>query len=662
MAGITATGLGSNLDVSGLVDKLMEVERQPLTGLDKKEAAVQVKISAFGGFRSALAAFQSSLVGLEQASVYTALKASVADNTIASVSSSAGADLGSHTLEVSQLATAQRLKSDTSFTALTDTVGTGTLSIQFGSYDSDANTFSVNGERATQTITIDAAHNTLAGVRDAINAAKVGVSASIVNDGGGYRLVLASQDTGSNNGLRISVTDDDSDPLDAAGLSLLAYDPTASAGAGKNMTEAAEAKDALFKLDGIDIVKASNTFSDVLSGTAITLLKANQGSPTTLTISQDTAPLQTAVDSFVKAYNDLNKTITDLTKYNPDTKVAGALQGDASIRTLAQQIRDGLSSVVSSVGGGYTALTQVGISLDRSGNLKVDTGKLVSALKDNAQSVQRLFATAGYSTDSLVSYAGSTSTTPAGSYEVNISQLATRGKAVGSAAAALTIDSSNDSLTLSVNGTTTTVNLTHATYASAADLAAELQSQVNGSSAFSAAGISVSVTDSSGVLTLSSNRYGSASKIVLSGGSAQAALFGATPTTTDGVDIAGTLGGVTGVGSGQRLTHSNGLAVDVAGGSTGLRGNLVFSRGLAVQLDNLIGKALGTKGLIASRTDSLNESIKQIDGDRDRLNAQLLVKQARYQKQFNTLDELISSTQSTMTYLQQQLSSLNNLK
>jgi flagellar hook-associated protein 2 len=99
--------------------------------------------------------------------------------------------------------------------------------------------------------------------------------------------------------------------------------------------------------------------------------------------------------------------------------------------------------------------------------------------------------------------------------------------------------------------------------------------------------------------------------------------------------------------------------VKVAGGSTGARGNVHFGRGIAVQLDDLIGKVIGTKGMIASRTDSLNQSIKQIESDRDRLNAQLLVKQARYTQQFNTLDGLISSTQSTMSYLQQQLSSLN---
>jgi flagellar hook-associated protein 2 len=656
MAGITATGIGSNIDVAGLVDKLMQVEKQPLTALDKKEAAVQVKISALASFRGSLSTFQATLVGLEQTSSYTAAKVSLGDNSVASASSSADADPGTHSLEVTHLAAAQRLKSNTSFAAITDTVGTGTLSIQYGSY---ANGFSVNADRPTQTVTIDAAHSSLSGVRDAINAAKINVTASIVNDGTGYRLVLASKDTGSANGVRISVSDDDNTATDTAGLSRLAYDPAADVGSGKNMTEVVAAQDSAFLVDGIAITKPSNTVSDVLAGTTLTLLKTNLNTPMTLAITQDTGPVQTSVAAFVKAYNDVNKTITDLTKYNAETKAGGPLLGDAAVRSLAEQLRDSLSSVVGGVSGSYHALAQVGVTLGRDGNLSVDSGKLQTALQTNPQAVRSLFATSGYSDDSLVQYTGSTSTTPAGVYDLNVTQLATQGKIVGSAAAALTIDSSNDALTVAVNGVTTSITLNHATYANANALAAELQSKLNGSSPLAAAGILTSITASSGALSITSNRYGSVSKIALAGGNAQSALFGTSPTATDGLDVAGTLGGVTGVADGQKLTHPNGLSIQVSGGSTGARGKVSFGHGIAVQLDTLLGKALGTKGVLSERTDGLNQSVKQIGHDRDQVNAGLVVKQARYQKQFNTLDGLISSMQSTMTYLAQQLNSIS---
>src|SRR5215510_3903193 len=125
MAGITATGLGSNLDVTGLVSKLMDVERQPLTKLDQKEAAAQVKISAYAGFRGSLSAFQSTLKSLADPSNYQISKGTIDDASVASVSASASAAVGSFSLEVQNLAKAQKLASSTAFTALTDTVGTG---------------------------------------------------------------------------------------------------------------------------------------------------------------------------------------------------------------------------------------------------------------------------------------------------------------------------------------------------------------------------------------------------------------------------------------------------------------------------------------------------------------------------------------------------------
>jgi len=186
MAGITAPGLGSNIDVKGLVDKLMAVEQQPLTKLDQKEAAAQVKISAFGTFKGALSTLKGILAGLMNSASYTANKVDVSDSSVASVSVTAGADLGTHTLEVTDLAVAQRLKSDT-FKNLTDVVGTGTLTLQYGTYNEKADPpFKVNSGRATDNIKIDTTNNTLAGVRDAINKANAGVNASIVNDGGGY--------------------------------------------------------------------------------------------------------------------------------------------------------------------------------------------------------------------------------------------------------------------------------------------------------------------------------------------------------------------------------------------------------------------------------------------------------------------------------------------
>jgi flagellar hook-associated protein 2 len=659
---IAATGVGSGLDVSGLVSKLMDAESIPLTTLNNKESAVTIQVSALGTLRGGLSAFQSTLTGLEQSAAYTANRVSVGDATVASATSDPGGDTGSHTLEVTNLAQAQRLKSDT-FSSLTTAVGTGTLTIEYGAYDATGNTFSVNAKQASQTITIDAAHSSLTGVRDAINAQSGGgVSASIVNDGTGNRLVLASKNTGTQYGVRISAADDDGNATDATGLSKLAYDPTATAGAGKNLTQVVVPEDAQFQLDGIAITKSSNTVTDALAGTTINLLKTNTGAPTTLSVNQDTSGVKSAIDTFIKGYNDLNSSINTLTAYDPSTKVAATLQGDQAVRSLADKLHDGLSAVVAGVQGGYHALSQVGITFDRNGVLSVDSTKLNAALKADPHAVESLFATVGSGDDPLVTYATATAKTPVGKYDLNVTQLATQGSVVGSTAAGLTIDASNDQLSVTVNGVASSVTLGHRTYANSAALAAEIQTQVNGSADLSGAGVTVAVSDNAGVLTMTSNKYGSASLVSLSGGTAQDNLFGTGPTATAGLDVAGTIAGQPAVGSGQTLTATNGLAVNINGGSLGARGNVYFTRGVAVQLDSMISSALGTTGVLTSRTNALNAQIKQIDKDKDDLTTKLAAEKAQYTTQFNTLDGLITSMQSTMTYLAQQLSALNSSK
>jgi len=655
MAGIPLTGAGSGLDVNGLVTQLMSVERQPLAKLDKKEAAVQVKISAYGSFKGAASSLRASLAGLQKAGSYTAMSASVADSAVASASATAGADVGSHTLEVTSLAAAHRLKSGT-FQSITDTVGTGTLSIQYGSFA--AGTFTQNGSAPTHNITIDSTNNTLAGVRDAINKANVGVNASIVNDGSGFRLVVASKNTGTTNSLKISATDADGNNLDATGLSKLSYDPAA---VGAGMTEVSAAKDAEFLVDGIAIKKQSNTVTDALSGVTLNLTKTNAGTPTTFTIGKDSSAIKTAIEGFVKAYNELDTTVDKLTGYNAATKTAGDLSGDAAIRAASGRIRDALSTVVSTTPGGYNALAQIGITLTRDGQLSVDSTKLQGALDKDPSAVQGLFATAARSDDPLVSFVKAGDNTKAGTYALNVSQLATQGKAVGGASAGLTIDATNDTLDLSVNGTAASIKLTQKTYTSAAALASELQSQINGASALGTAGAKVTVTESAGVLSITSNKYGVSSKVELTGGNGLSGLFG-TATSTNGVDVGGTLGAGKSTGNGQELISADGLTVKVTGGNTGERGNVTFMRGIAAQLDKLIGDVIDSKGTVPARIDSLNQQVEDIKDKRAFMEKQMEVKEQRYKNQFNSLDGLLTNMQSTMSYLSQQLSALNSNK
>ena len=657
---VSAPGIGSGLDVNGIVGQLMAAERQPLIALSKQEAAYTQKLSAFGQMRGALASFQNALQGLASGGRFQALSATSSDSQVLTASAGGKAVPASYQIETTQLAQQHKLAS-AGYASVNDVVGSGTLTIQFGTYDSGANTFTANADKATKNITIAPAGNTLAGIRDAINAANAGVTATIVNDGSaaGNKLVLTSADSGAANSLKISVADDDGTPLDGGGLSALAYDPTAVAGSGKNLGQTAAAQDALLKIDGIAVRQSTNTVKNAIDGVTLNLAQTNAGKALTLTVSRDTKAVTDAVQAFVKAYNDASGTIRKLTAFNGPGATNGVLLGDATARTIQTQLRGLLNAPVDS-GGALTTLSQIGVSFGKDGTLALDSTKLDTAIANNFDGIAALFAKAGKTTDSLVSYSAGTSKTQAGTYAVSVSQLATRGATQGSQAATLTVTAgTNDQLDLTVDGKAVSVTLAAATYASADALAAEIQSKVNGATGASG---SVLVSQSGGVLSITSARYGSASQAAVTGGNGVASLLGS-PVVSSGVDVAGTINGVTATGNGQTLTGaagnaSEGLALLISGGALGARGHVTFSRGYAVQIDQYLDGVLGNEGSLKARTNGIDNSIKTLDQRQEQLEARLAQIEKRYRAQFVALDAMLSSMNSTSNYLAQQLANL----
>ncbi len=662
---ISTAGIGSGLDINGIIGQLMAIERQPLAALAQKEAKYQTKLSAYGTLKGAMSSFQSAMGDLSTLSKFRPIKTSVADTTILSASASTGALPGSYSIEVTQLAQSHKLAS-AAFDATTDTVGSGTLTFQFGTYS--GGTFTANADKATQTVTIASSQNSLAGIRDAVNDADIGVTAAIVNDGTGYKLVFTSDDTGADNSLKITVDDDDLNDTDNSNLSRLAYDPAGSAGSGKNLTQTVSALDATLTMDGISISKESNVIDDVVEGITLTLLaESDANTPTTLTVSRDTSAVQTSVEAFVKAYNDLRKTVTDLTSYNAETKVASVLQGDAAARSVLTQVRRTLSTALTGLNGTYTDLSQIGVSFKSDGTLSLDSTKLQSALSSNFNDVAGLFAAYGTPSDSLIDYVSSTADTLPGRYEVSVTTLPAQGYYTGAAVASLpvTIGADNDTFALEVDGVQTgTITLTQGSYTTAAALTAEIQSRINGDSNLEDAGISVTVTHSGSALTITSSRYGSESTVeITSVDTTTAATLGLSAASgTAGVDVAGSIGGVSATGSGRYLTgagDADGLQIEVTGGSTGERGGVYYSQGYAYRLDTLMDELLDADdGMIVGKTDGLNASIESIGTRREALNRRLEDVERRLRAQFTALDSIVAQLRTTSDYLTRQLTSL----
>ncbi len=670
MPTITASGLGSGLDITSLVTQLVAAEGQPATQrLDRREAQAQAKLTAYGTLKGAFDAFQTSLGTLKSASSFLSKSATSSDPTVATAKATSAAVPGTFNLDIAQLAKAQSLVSDSSlpaaqFTSLTDVVGTGSITFKFGvtNYDAVTDTFTTpsfepNPNKVAETVQIT--DGSLSGIRDAINQADIGITAATVFDGTHYRLTFSVNDTGKANGLEITVADDDGNNNDAlGGLSLFSFNRTSS-----NLLETNAAQDAALTVNGIAITSASNELSNTLDGVTLNLLQGGN-STATLTVANDANVITGNIRDFVGKYNALVGTINDLSSYDPATNTAGTLNGDSILRSLESQLSRMVSNPVAGATQGFSILADIGITRNsRDGTLVLDNVKLESVIASNPDAVTGMFAAFGQINDSLIGYSGSTAGTQPGEYAVNISQLASQGALVAQAgvAANLTITAGvNDSLSLSVDGVAAAVTLQAGTYTVSA-LVAELQSKINATAAFKKSDVSIAVAETAGELTVTSNRFGSASKVSVAGGNAATGLFGAAPTATDGLDVQGTIGGFDAIGSGQTLKGTNvatGLALEIKGGALGDRGLVNFTRGYAAQLGDFLSGVLVTDGIFTSVTDGLNQRIERINADREILARRLSGFEDRVRRQFSAMDVLVSQLQATSNFLNNQLASL----
>ncbi|WP_338765785.1 flagellar filament capping protein FliD [Massilia sp. METH4] len=541
------------------------------------------------------------------------------------------------------------------------TAGTGGTYLG-GGFTQDANI-------ASGTVTIDSTNNSLEGIRDAVNKANIGVTATIVSDGSDkpYHLVFTSNATGANASMKISLSGTDTDPPDAALADLLGYDP----GGAQKMTQTSAAQDTKLTVNGIAVTSKSNNVGEAIQGVTLTV---TQTGSSTLAVSRNTSQVKTNVEAFVKAYNDLNGTLKKLTGYNSETKAAGALQGDATATSIQSQIRRMMTSNITGLTGAFSNLGQVGISFAKDGTLSLDSSKFQKAIDKNFADIGALFGAVGNTTDNLVSFSSSTAATKPGTYDLSITQMASQGSLTsGAAVPASTTIAANTTWAVTLNDTTpsdskntATVTIPAGTY-TPAELAKVIQSSINGISTFSNDGKSVTASiDSNGKLVVASAKYGSLSNISLSStsGTTVDSLFGGAAAVA-GVDVAGTLGGHPVVGSGQTMTglagtDVEGLKIDITGGTTGPRGTVSFSQGYAYQLNNLATTMLGKTGQITSRTDGINKSIKDVEKQRDAFSDKLAGIEARYRKQYSALDVMLANMQTTSSYLTQQLAALSS--
>ena len=674
---ISSLGIGSGLDIGSLVSQLVAAEgSNKQTRLDNKEIQLQAKLSAMGTVKSALSTFQSSYRNLKLASTYSKLSATSSNTDLfTATATGSNVDKSTRSIEVLQLSQAQKLA--TSGGNIADTaasIGTGTLTFDFGEYDYTVGPPYTYADEASRQKTVTITDGSLTGIRDAINDADIGVTASVLYDGSSYQLVMSTE-SGASNGMRISVSgDSDADDTDNAGLSMFAYDGTAVG--ASNMSETLQAKDAQVKIDGVSISSSTDTISDAIAGVTLNLKKAEINTVSTLSISGNTAGLSTAVESFVSSFNELAGTLKAFTYYDAETKQKGLFVGDSVLRNIENRLRNVMGNSVSTVTDPsvtYNSFAMVGITTKSDGSLEFDSSKFSSALSANLEEVRNLFAgglaeTSNSTVASNLNFGYVPTGINASSLSINITAAATHGTFTGAAfasAAPYTMDAT-DTLSLKVDGGAAITIDTVSGSLTETEVASQLQTNIN--AALQADGQSKSVVVSydagAGAFSIASNKWGSASSIEITDaqGDYSANLGFAVTAAQTGTDVAGTIGGEAATGSGRTLTGSgslyDGLEVEYIGSTSTFSTNVKNIQGVLPDLDEVLDGFLESGGILSARNNSFNTQIKDIGEQRKTLLTRLSSLEQRYLIKFGAMDAIVAQMNATSDYLTNQLKNL----
>ncbi len=378
-------GLGGNVDVNGLIKASVDAVKMPITeagGLQQQATITQAKVSAFGQLKSMVSTLSDALGKLTSVTGWNGVTATSSKSDVISATAVGGAAATTFRVEVQNLAKAQTTISD-SLQPSGKPVGAGTLKLEIGTWAGSPKAFTA-GSASPVSIDISAT-DTLSDVAGKINGASgAGVTATIINDANGERLMLTSKSTGDAAGFRLSVTKDaDGNTGDSAGLSRLVSNSSTEYGSNANA-----------KVNGVAVTSATNAFANVVAGVTFTATSTTTD-PVTITVAKDTSAVKANVQAFVTAYNALNGALNDATAYDQSTKSGALLQGDSGAVNLQNTLRNALKAVAGS--GTLRNLSDIGVVVDGgsgnvspNGNLRLDTTKFDKAMA-NPDDVKAFF-------------------------------------------------------------------------------------------------------------------------------------------------------------------------------------------------------------------------------------------------------------------------------
>jgi len=359
---LTATGIGSGLEVSKIVGVLVDAEKLPREArFDKTEKTIDAKVSAIGTLKSSLSTFQDALEKLQDGGNLNQRTVSTGESTYLSATADKTSQSGSYNVKVEQLAQQHKVAG----------INVADPSVPVGEGNLD---LSVNGNNFSVTV---GATDSLENIAKNINSAtdNVGVTATIITSDAGSRLVLSSNTEGTDSQIGVVAND-----TVGTGLNDMF--------GGANLTELQVAKNSIVHVDGQKLTSQTNEVKGAITGVTLNLTDADLNETTLVKIELDKDAVKENVQGFVEAYNSLISTIDKLSAYDVDKKEAAALQGDSMVRSIESQLRNMISSRVDGVG-----LYDIGVEADRYGKLSVESDKLDTAIAENMSGIEGLFST-----------------------------------------------------------------------------------------------------------------------------------------------------------------------------------------------------------------------------------------------------------------------------
>ena len=642
----------SGIDANNMAKVLAEAEvAGPRSIIDRAEKRILEEKSGLTYLKTNLEAFNSYTKDLADASLFKQFSATSSDESVMAVNITGQAAAGTYNFSAEALAKSHTLVANQTFASTSSAISQGTLDIN------------IAGQ--THSITVDAANASLEGLQRSINSGDYGINASVVNIGGQYQMMFSSKNTGAANEFTISGIAGFNDPAD--------------------FTVTSQAQDAEIMFNGLTINSATNTFDEVVAGLSFQLKSEQPGVNQTINVGRDTEGAMEAVKDFVFVYNQLSDIFKDVSSYDrltdeereedPENEFTGLLAGSSLVRELRDQIRESLSGAIDGLSGAYQSLADVGIKIDLKGVMEFDESRFSSALAADPESVSRLFTKGGYSEDPFINVLSGTDQTQAGSYALNVTQLAERANVMGDVVA----DPANVVLTGAAfnikvdQATDVNISLTDGTYA-LTDLAQLMQTAINNNSTVSASGGRVSVGVDGDRLTFTSERFGGNSVLELTGFTNMADA-GLTADLTDvGQNVDGTLtmsdGTTLNIGAyadqqdGRKVKVSSfafaganpaevrGLEFEVLGGATGARDPIEFTQGFGSRLYETINNNITQEdGLVSQRLESLDLRNERLEERREKIDDRYEKLEIKYRLQFSMLQSILSGMDQTRSFL-----------